>query len=203
MCTRSHLTFALVAGALATLLAIAPTLAQQRRAAANEPTAPANPRPDGQNGFDFEFGRWNSHVKRLKCPLSGSKEWVEYQGTTVVSKLLGGRANVGELDVAGPAGRIEGVAMRLYDPQARQWSIHYANLRDGALTAPVVGHFERGRGEFYGDDRMGGRPIRVRFVIRCETKDRCLFEQAYSADAGKTWEMNWIGTDTRIRDGEG
>ncbi|MGO4259367.1 hypothetical protein [Lysobacter sp. TAB13] len=195
MSARNSVTFAVIAGGLAALLAIAPTAAQRAHAAAGD--APA----DGQNGFDFEFGRWTSHVKRLKQPLSGSDDWVEYQGTTVVRKLHDGRANVAELDVAGPAGRIEGVALRLYDPQNRQWTIHYANLRDGALTAPITGRFERGRGEFYGDDRLGDRPIRVRFVIRCETRDRCLFEQAYSADAGKTWEMNWIGTDTRVRDG--
>src|SRR5262245_43183295 len=74
MCTRSHLTFAVIAGALATLLAFAPTLAQQARAAAKPSATAAAPAPaDGQKGFDFEFGRWHSHIKRLKQPLSGSK----------------------------------------------------------------------------------------------------------------------------------
>jgi hypothetical protein len=185
---------AIIAGALAALLAIAPTAAQRQRAQASEP---AQPPRDGQHGFDFEFGLWNSHIKRLKRPLSGSQEWVEYRGTTLVNRIHEGRANTAELAVAGPAGRIDGVALRLYDPQSDRWSIHYANLRDGALTAPVIGRFQRGRGEFYGDEVLDGRPIRVRFVIHCPSRDRCLFEQAYSADAGKTWEMNWISTDTR------
>lgn len=154
--------------------------------------------PDGPGGFDFEIGRWNSVVKRLKRPLTGSHEWVELSGTTVVRKLLDGRANIAELDIAGPSGRIQGVSLRLYDAQSRQWSIHYANIAAGALTAPIVGDFKHGRGEFYGDDTLDGRPIKVRFVIECGRRASCRFEQAFSADAGKTWELNWLATDTLI-----
>ncbi|MGH8081723.1 MAG: hypothetical protein ACREP7_14200 [Lysobacter sp.] len=199
MSSKNSVTFAIVAGAMAALLAIAPTWAQRNRTTAKDAAARPAPSNDGEHSFDFEFGRWNSQIKRLKQPLSGKSEWVEYQGTTVVTALQGGRANVAELAVAGPAGRIEGVALRLYDPQGGGWSIHYASLRDGALTAPLTGRFQNGRGEFYGDDSFDGRPIRVRFVIHCPSHDRCLFEQAFSADAGKTWEMNWISTDTRLR----
>jgi hypothetical protein len=154
--------------------------------------------PDGPGGFDFEIGRWNSVVKRLKHPLSGSHEWVELSGTTVVRKLLDGRANIAELDIAGPSGRIQGVSLRLYDAQSRQWSIHYANIAAGALTAPMLGDFRHGRGEFHGDDTLDGRPIKVRFVIDCDRRESCRFEQAFSADAGKTWELNWLATDTLI-----
>lgn len=154
--------------------------------------------PDGPGGFDFEIGRWNSVVKRLKRPLSGSHEWVELSGTTVVRKLLDGRANIAELDIAGPSGRIQGVSLRLYDAQSRQWSIHYANIAAGALTAPMLGDFRHGRGEFHGDDSLDGRPIKVRFVIDCDRRESCRFEQAFSADAGKTWELNWLATDTLI-----
>ncbi|KWS02493.1 hypothetical protein AZ78_0037 [Lysobacter capsici AZ78] len=154
--------------------------------------------PDGPGGFDFEIGRWNSVVKRLKRPLSGSHEWVELSGTTVVRKLLDGRANIAELDIAGPSGRIQGVSLRLYDAQSRQWSIHYANIAAGALTAPMLGDFRHGRGEFHGDDTLDGRPIKVRFVIECDRRESCRFEQAFSADAGKTWELNWLATDILI-----
>ena len=81
---------------------------------------------DGQHDFDFEIGTWKTHLRRLVHPLTGSTEWVEYDGTTVVTKVIDGRANLVELKVAGPAGRIEGLSLRLYNPQSHQWALHFA-----------------------------------------------------------------------------
>ena len=98
--------------------------------------------------------------------------------------------------VEGPAGTIEGVALRLYNPQAKQWSLNYASLRNGAMTQPVWGGFRDGRGEFFGQDSVDGKAILVRFVITKIAKDAWRFEQAYSEDGGRTWETNWIAVDT-------
>jgi hypothetical protein len=154
---------------------------------------------DGRHDFDFEIGAWKTHLRRLQHPLSGSTAWVEYEGTTVVSKVLDGRANLVELKVSGPAGRIEGLSLRLYEPQARKWSLNFANISDGKLTTPSVGEFKNGRGEFFNDDTFNGRPIRVRFLITRITDDQYRFEQSFSDDAGKTWEVNWIAIDTRVK----
>lgn len=155
--------------------------------------------PDGQRDFDFEMGNWDTSVRVLRNPLSGkAPNWAEYRGTSIIKPLLDGRANTVELSVAGPAGRIEGVSLRLYDPQARLWGLNYASLHDGAMTPPVRGRFESAdRGVFYGDDRLGDRPIKVRFVITKTSRDEAHFEQAYSADNGATWEVNWIAVDKR------
>src|SRR2546430_12222702 len=67
---------------------------------------------DGQHDFDWEFGNWHTHLWRLKQPLSGSNEWVEYDGTTVVRKIWEGRANMVELEVDGPT-HIEALNLRL------------------------------------------------------------------------------------------
>ena len=160
--------------------------------------AQTNPR-DGQHDFDFEIGTWKTHLRRLQRPLSGSTTWLEYEGTTVVRKVLDGRANLVELKVAGQAGRIEGLSLRLYDPQSRQWSLNFANINDGKLTTPSVGEFKNGRGEFYNDDTYNGHPIIVRFVIMKVTQDQYRFEQSFSDDHGKTWEVNWIAIDTRVK----
>jgi hypothetical protein len=153
---------------------------------------------DGQRAFDFEIGTWKTELSRLTTPLSGSSTWVKYEGTSVVRKIWDGRANLVELKVSGPAGEIEGLSLRLYNPQSRQWSLHYANSRSGLLTPPVIGEFRNGRGEFYGQDTLNGRAILVRFVISDITPNSCRFEQAFSDDGGKTWEVNWIAIDTRI-----
>ena len=152
---------------------------------------------DGQKDFDFEIGRWKTQLKRRLKPLTGSNDWVEYEGTSVVTKVLDGRANLVELDVKGSAGRIEGMSLRLYNPDAHQWSLNFSNVRSGTLSPPVIGEFKNGRGEFYGADTLGSRAILVRFVIYDVTPNSAKFEQAFSDDGGKTWEVNWIATDTR------
>jgi len=154
---------------------------------------------NGQHDFDFEIGTWKTHLKRLQRPLTGSTTWVEYEGTTVVRKVWDGRANLVELDVKGPAGRIEGLSLRLYNPQSRQWSLNFANSASGTLTVPSIGSFKNGRGEFYAQETLNGRAIFVRFVISDITPNSARFEQAFSDDGGKTWEVNWIASDIRVK----
>lgn len=153
---------------------------------------------DGQHDFDWEIGTWKTELRRLKSPLSGTDAWVEYTGTTVVREILGGPASLVELRVEGPAGRIEGASLRLYNPHTKQWSLNYAGTRNGVLSRPVYGGFRNGRGEFFGQDEHDGRAILVRFVISDITRHSARFEQAFSTDGGRTWETNWIATDTRV-----
>ncbi len=155
---------------------------------------------DGQHDFDFEIGTWKTHLRRLLRPLTGSTTWVEYEGTSVVRKVWNGRANLVELKVDGPAGHLEGLSLRLYNPQSRQWSLNFANINDGTLTQPTIGEFKNGRGEFFNQDTFNGRAILVRFVISDITPTSCRFEQSFSNDGGKTWEVNWIAIDTRVKD---
>ena len=184
--------------ALASLLCLMlPVPALSASQAPAESPAVAGTR-DGAHDFDWEIGTWKTRLRRLAKPLSGSDEWLEYEGTSVVRAVLDGRANLVELKVEGPAGRIEGASLRLYAPQAQQWSLNFANVRNGLLTRPVLGGFRNGVGEFYGQDELDGRAILVRFVISEVTADSARFEQAYSNDGGRTWETNWIATDTRI-----
>jgi hypothetical protein len=154
---------------------------------------------DGQHDFDFEIGTWKTHLKRLMHPLTGSTTWVEYDGTTVVRKVWDGRANLVELVADGPAGHFQGLNLRLYNPEAHQWSLNFANVTSGTLTQPTIGEFRNGRGEFYDQEPINGRAVFVRFVISQISPDSCHFEQAFSADGGKTWEINWIADDTRAR----
>ncbi|HSL82675.1 MAG TPA: hypothetical protein VLF66_07850 [Thermoanaerobaculia bacterium] len=161
----------------------------------NNPAQAAESAPavhDGSRDFDFEFGEWKIRLSRLARPLSGSTEWIEYEGTSVVRTVWNGRANLGELEVEGPDGRIQGLSLRLYDPASGQWRIHWANSRDGALGEAMVGGFRDGIGEFYNQEDFDGRSIFVRFLFTEITPTSFRLEQAFSADGGKTWEVNWI-----------
>ncbi|MEA3011292.1 MAG: hypothetical protein QOJ91_2984 [Sphingomonadales bacterium] len=162
--------------------------------------APAGGAPtrDGAKDFDWEIGRWKTDLRRLRKPLTGSSDWVAYSGTTTVTKVWGGRANLVQLDVKGPAGRLQALSLRLYNPETREWSLNFANITGGTLGVPSVGAFREGRGEFYDQEPFGGRTVLVRFVISAITPDSARFEQAYSADGGRSWETNWIAVDTRL-----
>jgi hypothetical protein len=154
---------------------------------------------DGQHDFDWEFGKWHTHLWRLKQPLSGSNEWVEYDGTTVVRKIWNGRANMVELEVDGPT-HIEALNLRLYNPETRKWSLNFASSKGGTLGTPTVGEFKNGRGEFFDQEDFNGRPVLARFIISDIKSKSCKFEQSFSTDGGKTWEVNWIAIDTRVNE---
>jgi hypothetical protein len=141
------------------------------------PDAPASraAERDGQHDFDFEIGTWKTHLSRRLHPLTGSDTWTEMNGTSIVRKVWNGRGNLVELVADGPAGHFEGLNLRLYNPQSRQWSLNFANGSDGTLAPPTIGQFKDGRGEFYSQETLNGRAILVRFVISRPTPDTCRF----------------------------
>ncbi len=156
---------------------------------------------DGQHDFDFEIGTWKTHLKvssRLAHPFTGTNTWSTHEGMSVVRKIWGGRANLVELEVDGPTGHLEGLSLRVYNPQSHQWSLNFANSKVGTMSVPTVGEFKNGRGEFYDQETINGRVILVRNVWSDMNPNSCHFEQAFSEDGGKTWEVNWIADDTRV-----
>lgn len=163
---------------------------------------PAAEKHDGQRDFDFELGSWKIHLKRLKNPLSGAAPvWVEFDGTTVTRKLWDGRAQIEEFEVDSPTGHIEGMTVRLYNTQTHQWSLYWANSKQGIMSGPPnVGEFKNGRGEFYCQDTYNGRVVLVRYIWSDITPNSAHFEQSYSDDGGRTWEANWITDQTRVNE---
>jgi hypothetical protein len=195
-CTARHV---LVAYSLALLWPLH-GIAQQSPESSPSGTQTATERRDGSRDFDFAIGTWKTHLRRLVRPLTGSTTWVEHEGITVVRKIWDGRANLAELTFETENGPVHVLSLRLYNPEARQWSLHAANSRTGTLSVPTVGEFRNGRGEFYDQEVFEGRTILVRNVWSEITEDSCRFEQAFSDDGGKTWEVNWIAVDTRVKE---
>ena len=191
---RRHRALLLSCGLVAAS-SLLPGFARQKT---NDTAGGSSGQHDGQHDFDFEIGSWKTHLSRLLHPLTGSTTWVEYEGTTVVRKVWGGRANLVELVADGPAGHFEGLSLRLYNPESRQWSLNFASSRAGTLSTPTIGDFRNGRGEFFDQEMLDGRAILVRFVIVERKPNSCRFEQSFSNDGGKSWELNWVATDTRI-----
>jgi hypothetical protein len=170
----------------------------RREQAPNADAPNASPQQDGQHDFDFNLGTWKTSMKRLQHPLTGSTTWVELNGTVVVRKVWDGRAQLEEVEADGPAGHFEDLGLFLYNPQARQWSLNFANSKVGIIgVPPTIGEFKDGRGEFYDQETFNGRTILARIVWSDVTVDSHRFEQAFSVDAGKTWEANVVATLTR------
>jgi hypothetical protein len=170
---------------------------------AARPDTPARvpaPEPlrDGMHDFDFLHGAWHIHNRRLRRPLTGSAEWDEFDGTTIERPLLGGQGNLEEYEATLPDGTpLRAVALRLYEPATRHWTIHWSNAATGTLDAPMTGTFVNGRGVFYGYEDVHGRMILSRFHWIPIDPDTARWEQAFSADGGATWETNWIMEFTR------
>jgi hypothetical protein len=178
------------AGMIAVLLAASgPGFAQ--------PARPAPPTLGGPHDFDFEFGDWKCHLSRRLHPLTGSNTWVEYEGTSIVRPWWGGKANIGELELDGSAGHIEGMSIRVYNPATHQWGVSFANSAQGQVGTAMIGGFQSGRGEFYDQETLNDRAIFVRFIFSGITAKSFQLEQAFSDDGGRTWEANWIAKFTR------
>ncbi len=148
------------------------------------------------NNFDFLVGTWDSVQRRLVKPLAGSDEWYEFAGTTRCYSMFGGAANVDE--VSFPEKGFHGLSVRLLNPETDEWSIYWANSRNGILALPpVVGRFTDGVGEFFSEEDWEGQPIVVRYRWSDITETSARWTQAFSTDKGETWETNWEAEFTR------
>ena len=147
-------------------------------------------RTGGQHDFDFIAGNWKMTNWRLKERGAGKRDWERVPSTMRAWVLLGGVTNVDET-VFFTKGW-SGMTMRHYDVERRQWSIYWVNSRDGKLQKPVRGGFDGDVGLFYGEDDDDGRPILAEYRWTRLGPSTARWEQAFSYDGGKTWEVNWV-----------
>lgn len=152
---------------------------------------------DGAHDFDFDLGVWKTHITRRLHPLSGSQESIELTGTVTVHALWNGRAQIEEIEADGAKGHWEGMTLFLYNPQTRQWSMNFANSAEGTLTTPMIGSFKNGRGELTGQDTLDGRPILVRAVWSDIAPTSHTYQESYSADGGRTWQVAFTAKKTK------
>lgn len=163
--------------------------------AAPRATLPAITPPTGDvHDFEYFAGGWNTHQRRLKARGVGSTDWEEFPGTLCAKPYMGGMITVDEL--AFPTKGWSGLTLRTFDLAQHRWFIYWISSKTGTLGTPVVGGFAGPRGEFYGQDEDGGRPVHVRYRWTKVDGDHARWEQAFSPD-GKTWETNWTADFVR------
>jgi hypothetical protein len=189
-----RLGIATVAILVATLVAPAEARAPQENPAGTQAAAVS-----GLHDFDFLLGNWTAHHRRLKARLVKSTEWVEFEGTLSTRPLMEGWGNSGDNLFVMPSGARRGVSLRAYDPKAGQWLVWWLDGSDplGEVGPPIKGRFENGVGRFYSQTTQDGKPVLVRVTWTSPAPGSPRWEQALSADGGKTWEVNWITDFTR------
>ena len=146
--------------------------------------------------FDFLFGAWAVRNRYLVGRLRGSTEWIEFDATCRAWPLLDGNGNVDSYSAERDGRTIHGATLRLFNPSTNEWAIHWADtVRPGVLCPPMVGKFEGKVGTFFGEEETDGRKVLCRFLWTRGGAPR--WEQAFSTDAGQTWETNWVMEFTR------
>lgn len=156
------------------------------------PTSDTTAHHLGAHDFDFLHGSWAVRHRRLKKRLAGSDDWAEFDGESSTRPILGGAGNIEDNLIGLPEGAYRAVALRSHDAASGNWAIWWLDGRSPhGLDVPVVGRFENGLGAFFAEDVFEGRAIRVRFLWRLIDQGNCRWEQAFSPDAGKSWETNW------------
>jgi hypothetical protein len=173
---------------------------QSAQAVPASPTGPQEPAAarDGQHDFDFNFGTWKTHIRRVLDPLSGSTNSIELNGTVIIRPVWGGRAQLEEIEADGPKGHWEGLSLRLYNPQAHQWGQYFINSKIATLGPPLIGSFKNGRCELFSSDDDNGRSILVRGTWSDITPNSHRYGEDYSADGGKTWAPAFQAELTRV-----
>lgn len=146
--------------------------------------------------FDFLNGRWAGLQMRRHHPLKGDEVWHEFESTSMSRTYFNGAVSVHEFDFGNEG--FNGLALRLYSPQTRLWTIHWVDSRDGRLQEPVTGTFDGGVGRFIGTDVLDGEPIDVRCTwARVDAEAR--WEQSISSDNGGSWIPNWTMDLRRVQ----
>jgi hypothetical protein len=152
-----------------------------------------------RHDFDFLYGHWKVHNRRLKERLAGSNEWQEFGATQECWPILGGYGNVDAFHPGADAPfAFEGASVRIFDPASGEWSIYWADTVRNRLEFNVKGRFEGGRGTFLGEDEHLGRKWPLRFQWDTTISEGPRWEQAYFDDRSGVWETNWIMTFTRL-----
>ncbi|MBC7934166.1 MAG: hypothetical protein H7Y86_02230 [Rhizobacter sp.] len=144
-----------------------------------------------KHDFDFFEGKWKLRNKKLKTRLDHCTEWIEFESTQEMYRILNGTGNIDNFLTSFDGVPFEGMTLRLFDPHTKLWSIYWADSNLGKLDPPVLGSFENNVGHFFTKDIFNKKNILVVFRWDARDPENPVWSQASSADAGQNWEWNW------------
>ena len=151
-----------------------------------------------KHDFDFFEGKWLLRNRKLKTRLNQCPEWLEFESTQEMYRVLNGIGNIDNFLATFDGEPFEGMTIRLFSPKTKLWSIYWADSNEGRLDPPVVGSFENNVGHFFTKDVFNGKNIIVVFRWDARDKNNPIWSQAFSDNNGTTWEWNWFMYMSRI-----
>lgn len=145
-----------------------------------------------EHDFDFLVGQWRVHNRKLRTRLQGADDWTEFASTLRMQKALNGYGNIENYHASFDGQPFEGMAIRLFDPATRLWTIYWVDSGSPSMDQhPVSGSFADGVGRFLARDSFNGVPIMVLYQWDARDPAQPKWSQAFSTDDGATWEWNW------------
>jgi len=143
--------------------------------------------------YDFLQDQHTVTHKKLKERLCGCTEWIDIAGVKATEKILDGLGNIEKHFLKVPGIKpVQAIALRLFDPYTRLWSLYWVDSVAGRLDPPLQDAFENDLGVFFGKDFFEDREILVQFQYDRTRPFEPVWRQAFSADEGITWEWNWF-----------
>ena len=192
---------ALLFSALVVIPCSALVFAQTSSGVAKTEPSTASVDHDGQHDFDSLVGTWKGHTKYRAHPFTGSDTWVESDGTESFQKLWDGAML--ELSEGPSTNGPVGLMLYTYNPQSHQWYVYFASRKDGKVGLPNVGEFRKGRGEFFVQDSLNGKLLLNRYIWSQIASSSPHFEESWSNNGGRTWELVRVVDLTRVSDDGG
>ena len=149
--------------------------------------------------FNFLEGKWKVHNRKLKTRLNNCTEWIEFESELHMRKTLNGFGNVENYYATFDGQAFEGMAIRLFDPQTKLWTVYWIDTSNPAMDEhPVTGSFDQGLGKLYANGNLNGKDIVVLYQWNAQNPRHPVWSQAFSETNGETWDWNWEMTLTKI-----
>jgi hypothetical protein len=162
----------------------------------------ADPPGDGRHDFDFIFGGWKVHNRKLRDPtLMQCHDWIEFDTTALAYPILGGLGHVLRIwsDADSADGPWEVFVLGQFSPADRLWWIWWTStMAPGQFGPPLTGGFDAGVGRFTGADRIASRPVKARLECVNPQPRRICWSRKLSFDEGRSWHVSWTMQFTRI-----
>lgn len=148
--------------------------------------------------WDFLCGSWSVQNRLLRGRLMHSKEWVEFAANDEFHALPGGLGTEENYSTNHWPGYFA-IGLHLFEPASKRWTLYWADNRNapGTMQTLASGTFSGDGGKFYAPDSLRGHPVTVRIIWKRIDDNHAHWEQALSADRGRTWETNWTMEFTR------